>query len=55
MDSQKLCAALGEQLFAPWPLGEELWPTDREWHHRRAPEQPGSARWLAERLYRYTT
>ena len=53
MDSGKLAALLGEQLFQAWPLGEELWPADRMWHHNRPPQESGGPQWLADRLYRY--
>jgi dTDP-4-dehydrorhamnose reductase len=53
MDSSKLAAALGGDFFRPWPVGEELFPTDREWHYRRAAQEPGSFAYLTERLYRY--
>jgi dTDP-4-dehydrorhamnose reductase len=53
MDSGKLVVALGIQPFRPWPVGDELFPTDRRWHFRRPPGEPGSFAWLAERLYRY--
>jgi dTDP-4-dehydrorhamnose reductase len=53
LDSGKLREAWGGDPFRPWPVGEELFPTDRAWHFLRAPEQPGSQEWLAERLYRY--
>src|SRR5437899_12177324 len=35
MNSAKLIALLGEQLFRPWPLGVDLWPADSDWHWRR--------------------
>jgi dTDP-4-dehydrorhamnose reductase len=53
MDSSRLIAELGGNHFRPWPVGEELFPTDREWHYRRSLEQPGSFGFLVERLYRY--
>jgi dTDP-4-dehydrorhamnose reductase len=53
MDSGKLIAALGGRPFRPWPLGDDLFPTDREWHYRRSADQPGSPALLAARLYRY--
>ena len=51
--SDKLVRLLGGQPFHAWPLGEELQPTDRQWHFLRSAEQPGSLQFLAERLYRY--
>jgi dTDP-4-dehydrorhamnose reductase len=53
MNSDKLIAALGYNPFQPWPVGEELVPTDRCWHFHRATDEPGSLAWLAARLYRY--
>lgn len=52
MNSGRLIAALGGDPFRPWPLGDELLPTDRQWHLRRAGE-PGSLHLLRTRLYRY--
>ncbi len=53
MDSGKLRAVLGGDPFRPWPFGDELIPTDREWHFRRPADEPGGPAWLAGRLYRY--
>ena len=53
MDSGKLAAALGGNTFRPWPVGEELFPTDRTWHFPRPAGEPGGPEWVAERLYRY--
>jgi dTDP-4-dehydrorhamnose reductase len=52
MNSGKLIALLGGDPFHPWPAGEELVPTDRDWHFRREPGWPGSFALLAARLYR---
>ena len=46
MDSGKLSAALGGEPFRPWPVREDLWPTDREWHYRRPPGEEGGPAWL---------
>jgi dTDP-4-dehydrorhamnose reductase len=54
MCSDKLIAALGGNPVQPWPVGEELWPADRDWHYRRDGGEPGSVRKIAERLYRYS-
>jgi dTDP-4-dehydrorhamnose reductase len=35
MDSGKLIAALGGNPFRAWPVGDELFPTDRRWHFAR--------------------
>jgi dTDP-4-dehydrorhamnose reductase len=53
MNSDKLIAALGHNPFQPWPLGEELVPTDRRWHFHRPAGELGSFEWLAARLFRY--
>jgi dTDP-4-dehydrorhamnose reductase len=55
MNSDKLIAALGHNPFQPWPLGDELVPTDRRWHFQRPPGEPCSREWLMARLYRYPT
>ncbi len=53
MDSRKLTSLLGGTPFQPWPLGEDIMPTDRGWHfHRPAGEHNGPER-LRQRLYRY--
>jgi dTDP-4-dehydrorhamnose reductase len=54
MNSGELIAAMGGDLFQPWPVGEDLLPTDREWHFARPIDELGGAVRLAERLYRYT-
>jgi dTDP-4-dehydrorhamnose reductase len=46
LDSSKLACALGYEPFDPWPLDEALVPTDRQWHRRRAPGEPGSPAYL---------
>ena len=53
MNSGKLCTELGEQPFQPWPLGEELLPTHRDWHFHRPVDEPRSLQQIAARLYRY--
>jgi dTDP-4-dehydrorhamnose reductase len=52
MNSGKLIARLGGNPFHPWPLGDELVPDGRDWHHRREGWQ-GSRALLQARLYRY--
>jgi dTDP-4-dehydrorhamnose reductase len=54
MDSDKLTSALGRQPFRPWPLGEDIVPTDRGWHHERPTSEARSLHQIAERLYRYS-
>ncbi|HEV3082264.1 MAG TPA: sugar nucleotide-binding protein [Gemmataceae bacterium] len=53
MCSDKLIKLLGRNPFHPWPVGKELFPTDRQWHFRRPPEVPGSFQCVVERLYHY--
>jgi dTDP-4-dehydrorhamnose reductase len=53
MRSDKLIAALGGNPFRAWPVGDDLWPTDRRWHFGRPPGEGGSPRRVAERLYHY--
>jgi dTDP-4-dehydrorhamnose reductase len=53
MNTGKLIALLGGNPFHPWPLGDDLVPADRDWHHHRPTGWPGSRRFLEQRLYRY--
>ena len=53
MDSGKLIAALGGEPFRPWPVGDGLFPTDRQWHFTRPADEVGGPERLAARLYRY--
>ena len=53
MNSGKLIAALDGNLFQPWPVGDDLLPTDREWHFARPLHESNGAARLAERLYCY--
>jgi dTDP-4-dehydrorhamnose reductase len=53
MNSDKLIATLGYNPFQPWPVGDELVPSDRHWHFHRPGDEPGSPDRLAARLYRY--
>lgn len=52
MCSEKLIELLGYQPFRPWPVGEDLFPTDRQWHYARPRGELGSIQQIAERLYR---
>jgi dTDP-4-dehydrorhamnose reductase len=52
MDGGKLLRALGGDPFRAWPVGEELFPTDRRWHFERSAGE-GSRALLEARLYRY--
>ncbi len=53
MNSGKLMTVLGEQPFAPWPLGEDLAPTHHDWHFERPRDEARSLEQVARRLYRY--
>jgi dTDP-4-dehydrorhamnose reductase len=52
LDSSKLAAALGYDPFDPWPLEDRWAPTHNDWHYERTPDEPGSAKLLAQILYR---
>jgi dTDP-4-dehydrorhamnose reductase len=54
MSSAKLVELLGCDPFRAWPVGDDLWPTDRRWHFVRPPGEAGGPRRVEERLYRYT-
>lgn len=53
MCSDKLIRLFGENPFQPWPLGDELWPTDRRWHFERPSDEARSLQEIHRRLYRY--
>jgi dTDP-4-dehydrorhamnose reductase len=53
MSSAKLTALFGRDPFRAWPVGDDLWPTDRRWHFERPQEEYGGARRVEERLYHY--
>jgi dTDP-4-dehydrorhamnose reductase len=53
MKTDNMIASLGDNVIQPWPVGDELVPTDRRWHFDRSTEEPGSLEWLAARLYHY--
>jgi dTDP-4-dehydrorhamnose reductase len=53
MCSAKLITTLGGNLFQPWPVGEDLLPTDRNWHFQRNSRDAGSLQRIVERLYHY--
>jgi dTDP-4-dehydrorhamnose reductase len=53
MCSAKLIRLLGRNPFRSWPVGDDLWPNDAEWHYRREPGEAGSLQRIAERLYHY--
>lgn len=55
MSSGKLIALLGGNPFRGWPMGKDLWPTDREWHRERPLGEIGSHEMIAQRLYRYSS
>jgi len=52
MCSDKLKVLLGKDPFHPWPADPDLMPHDRHWHERRLAGELGSARHIAEQLYR---
>ncbi len=51
MCSDKLSALLRRNPFRPWPVGEDLFPTDRDWHVHRPPDRPGGFQDIVDRLY----
>ncbi|MFL5242348.1 MAG: SDR family oxidoreductase [Gemmataceae bacterium] len=51
MCSDKLVSLLGRMPFNVWPSGEELFPTNRQWHFARDPNNPGSFQEIINRLY----
>ena len=53
MNSAKLIAELGEQPFQPWPLGDDLLPSGRDWHFGRPGDEPRSPAEIGRRLYRH--
>lgn len=46
LNSERLTRVLGYLPFDPWPLVPELMPTDREWHYKRKPGEPGSVSYM---------
>jgi dTDP-4-dehydrorhamnose reductase len=55
MCSGKLIRLLGPDPFRRWPDGDDLMPTDRLWHFRRAAGEAGSLERIRARLYQYPT
>jgi dTDP-4-dehydrorhamnose reductase len=53
MNSGKLRAILGGNPFQAWPVGDDLWPTDRLWHFHRPANERGSWQRIVARLYQY--
>jgi dTDP-4-dehydrorhamnose reductase len=53
MCSDKLVRLMGKNPFRAWPVGEELFPTDRYWHFQRCAGELGSLAKIGDRLYRY--
>lgn len=49
--SDKLIALLRRHPLQAWPVGDDLLPTDRQWHFHRP--VPGSVTRIVARLYRY--
>lgn len=52
MNSERLAETLGFLPFDPWPLHESHVPTHRDWHRERPSGEHGSAKLLADVLYR---
>ena len=55
MCSDKLVRLLGVNPLLSWPVGEEIFPTDRYWHFTRPRGMEGSPHLLNTRLYRYSS
>jgi dTDP-4-dehydrorhamnose reductase len=53
MSSDKLIRAMGRQPFGPWPRGDDLLPTHRQWHFNRPADEAGSPQRIVERLYHF--
>ncbi len=53
MNSDKLLRLLGAQPFRPWPLGDDLLPTNRAWHFERPNDELRSVQQIGARLYRH--
>ena len=53
MNSAKLAVLLGHNPFRPWPWGEDLIPSHREWHFERPEDEQNSFQRVVERLYHY--
>jgi dTDP-4-dehydrorhamnose reductase len=53
MCSERLVALLGRNPLRPWPAGNDLLPTDREWHFFRPATEQGSPQKIVERLYHH--
>lgn len=53
MDSSRLSDAIGLYPFDPWPLDDELVPTDRDWHQIRPTGFPASPQRLMRVLCRH--
>jgi dTDP-4-dehydrorhamnose reductase len=53
MCSRKLEQALQGYPLRSWPVGEELFPTDRYWHYQRPAAEKAALQRVVERLYQY--
>jgi dTDP-4-dehydrorhamnose reductase len=53
MNSDKLRRELGGVMFQPWPVGDDLQPTDWAWHWERPAKEWRGEHALRDRLYRY--
>ena len=52
MNMGKLIAELGHEPFLPWPVGNDILPTDRNWHCHRPADESRSLGEIDKRLYR---
>ena len=53
MNSAKLHTLMGGDPCRPWPLGDELFPSDRHWHFERPADEDNGPERLIARLYSY--
>jgi dTDP-4-dehydrorhamnose reductase len=53
MCTDKLHVLLGQTPFRHWPVGEDLFPTDRSWHFHRPCDRLGGFQDIVDRLYHY--
>ena len=54
MCSDKLTETLYVNLVQPWPVGDDLFPTDRRWHYTRPASEAGSFERIVARLCGYS-
>ena len=53
MDCTKLRRELGGEGFQPWPLGDDIFPSDQLWHFDRPADEARALDAIRERLYAY--